>query len=227
MRQWIDRLLGGRIGPPPPSNAAAKVRESQRAIAAAAASYRNLKQSVAQLHRAARDQAAAYEQAAQYYVDRAREMQTCEREIDRVLQLGDRAAAKTVMARLRQLDEQLPQLKQMVETAERQVDAVRQTLDLQQSKLTAWHKQLQQLRHLHAFNRAEAARLDSQSALQAACEQFDTARATLDRHQLELQAIEQLSRDKTAWLETQLEQLEIARALELRQQLPRNEATGS
>ncbi len=217
MRGWIDRLLG--TGQP---GAGASVelqrtwnaRDSQRTIAAAARALKCLEDSAQQLKQARQQQILTGEQVTRDYLAAVKELQALEAASAEAKKRGDESAFSAAIARIRQLDGMLPQLKETVAQTEAQANELNQTLARQQVKIQSCRQQLQHLKHQHAFNQAEAARLQTRAAMTSARETFDTARTTLEQQQYQLQAMEELTRDRVESLVDRLEQLEISQDLQ-------------
>ena len=208
MRDWLDRWIGRRVSSNPLPNEIWNVRDSRRAIAAAAKALRSLEASTQNLKQARAEQSRARECAIQDYLEAVREVQALEGDVHVARQQGDATAVAAAIARIRHLDRCLPSLKQTVARADAQALDLSQTLEQQQRKLRVCRQQLQHLHNQHAFNQADAARLHMQTTSTAARDTFASARETLERYQDRLQAMETLTRDSEDALFQQLEQLD-------------------
>ena len=216
MRGWIDRLLGTgqpETGASVERQRAWNPRDSRRTIAAAERALKFLEDSAQALDRARQQQILTGDRMTRDYLAAVRELQALEVTSTEAKKRGDEPAASAAISRIRQLDGMLPQLKDTVAQTESQTNELVQILARQRAKIQSCRQQLQHLRHQHAFNQAEAARLQTRAAMTFARETFDSARDTLEQHQYQLQAMEELTRDRTESLVDRLEQLEVDREL--------------
>ena len=208
MFDWLERLLGGRRTEPRTSAASRCRRESSRVLTASRTAHRKLEASITFLAQAAVDQEMAYRQLEQQYLAKVTELKQCDDRLQTMGQVGYTSAISSLVSRQRQLEKALPEMKAAVESGDRQRQAIQHTLQQLRNKLRHQRGVLRQLHHQSLFNQAEAARLDSQSAVQSASQQLDRAQQALLRQQDELQAFRQLSADETTALMAALDRLE-------------------
>ncbi len=208
MFDWLGRLLGSRLLGPAPTAVARCCRESSQALAASETAHRKLESSIGFLAQAAVDQEVAYHQLEQQYLAKVNELKQCDEQLKEMGRVGYTNAIHSLLSRQRQLEKALPDMKAAVESGHRQRQAMQHTLQQLRSKLRQHHGVLRQLQHQSVFNQAEAACLDSQSAVEVASQQLERARQTLSRHQDELDAFKRLSTDETAALLAALDRLE-------------------
>ncbi|MGK7912689.1 MAG: hypothetical protein AB4050_14615 [Synechococcus sp.] len=208
MFDWLGRLLGNRWLATGSTAVSRCRRESTQVLAASKTAQRKLEASVTLLAQAAVDQEMAYRQLEQQYLAKVNELKHCEDRLLAMNQVGYSNSIRSLVGRQRQLEKALPDMKAAVESGHRQRQAIQHTLQQLRNKLRQQRGVLRQLYQQHAFNQAEAARLDSQAAIQSASQQLEHAQQTLLRQQDELQAISGLSTDETAALLAALDRLE-------------------
>lgn len=213
MFDWLGRLLKSRWPESNPTAVARCQRESSHVLAASRTAHRKLEASITLLAQAAVDQEMAFHQLEQQYLAKVNELRQCDTRLQRMSQVGYTNAISPLISRQRQLEKALPDMKAAVESGYRQRQAIQHTLQQLRNKLRHQRGTLRRLHQQSAFNRAEAARLDSETAVNSANHHLEHAHQTLLRQQDELQTFrrlssQQLSSDETAALLAALDRLE-------------------
>lgn len=208
MFEWLGQLLGGRWLKSRPTAVARCRRESSKALSASRTAHRKLEASIAFLAQAAVDQEMAYRQLEQQYLAKVNELKQCDDRLLKMSQVGYTSAIRSLVSRQRQLEQALPEMKAAVESGHRQRQAIQHTLQQLRNKLRHQRGMLRQLHQQSVFNRAEAARLDSESAVNSASHHLERAQQALLQQQDELQTFRRLSTDETAALLAAFDRLE-------------------
>jgi phage shock protein A len=179
------------------------------AVQVAEESLRAMQESVQRLTEAVATQVAAYQRAEQKYLLKVREYQSWENKAKLAAQQGDQAAARLAMSRAIEVERILAPLKENVETAERYVQAAKQKLAREKEALAARKSELMNLKDIQEVNQAleQMTRVNNSYNIDSAKSQFEAAKNAVERRQLKVQALNELSEDPNAQMETELNQM--------------------
>ena len=180
-------------------------------VAVAEESLRSMQESVQKLAAAVSTQVAAYQRAKTKYEEKVREMQTVERQAITAQRNGNEEAARLAMSKVIQTEAILPQLEAQVKQAELYVNASKDKLNRERTKLEAYKTDMQNMKDMAEINEALAAiaKVNNDLSIDSARSQFDQAKNAVERHNIEQQALAELSENPQEKLQAELEKMTI------------------
>jgi phage shock protein A len=178
-------------------------------VAVAEESLRSMQESVQKLAAAVSTQVAAYQRAKTKYEEKVREMQTVERQAITAQRNGNEEAARLAMSKVIQTEQILPQLEAQVKQAELYVNASKDKLNRERTKLEAYKTDLQNMKDMAEINEALAAiaKVNNDLNIDSARSQFEQAKNAVERHNIEQQALAELSENPQEKLQAELEKM--------------------
>ncbi len=195
------------------------------AVETAEEALRDMQTSVQKLSEAVATQVAAYQRAKQKYQDKAKEMQGFERQAMTAQKQGNEEAARLAMSKVIQIEQLLPQLEVQVQQAESYVNASKEKLRRERTKLEAYKTDMQNMKDMTEINEALAAmaKVNSDLNIDSARSQFEAAKSAVERRNLKQQAIAEFSENPDEKLQADLEKMTLDDAVA--QRLQRLEAS--
>lgn len=195
------------------------------AVETAEEALRDMQASVQKLSEAVATQVAAYQRAKQKYQDKAQEMQGFERQAMTAQKQGNEEAARLAMSKVIQIEQLLPQLEVQVQQAESYVNASKEKLRRERTKLEAYKTDMQNMKDMTEINEALAAmaKVNSDLNIDSARSQFEAAKSAVERRNLKQQAIAEFSENPDEKLQADLEKMTLDDAVA--QRLQRLEAS--
>nr|WP_293217658.1 PspA/IM30 family protein [Microcoleus sp. PH2017_29_MFU_D_A] len=190
-------------------------------VAVAEESLRSMQESVQKLAAAVSTQVAAYQRAKTKYEEKVREMQTVERQAIAAQRNGNEEAARLAMSKVIQTEQILPQLEAQVKQAELYVNASKDKLNRERTKLEAYKTDMQNMKDMAEINEALAAiaKVNNDLSIDSARSQFEQAKNAVERHNIEQQSLAELSENPQEKLQAELENMilddEVNRRLEM------------
>ncbi len=180
-------------------------------VAVAEESLRSMQESVQKLAAAVSTQVAAYQRAKTKYEEKVREMQTVERQAITAQRNGNEEAARLAMSKVIQTEAILPQLEAQVKQAELYVNASKEKLNRERTKLEAYKTDMQNMKDMAEINEALAAiaKVNNDLSIDSARSQFEQAKNAVERHNIEQQALAELSENPQEKLQAELEKMTI------------------
>lgn len=195
------------------------------AVETAEEALRDMQTSVQKLSEAVATQVAAYQRAKQKYQDKAQEMQKFERQAMTAQKQGNEEAARLAMSKVIQIEQLLPQLEVQVQQAESYVNASKEKLRRERTKLEAYKTDMQNMKDMTEINEALAAmaKVNSDLNIDSARSQFEAAKGAVERRNIKQQAIAEFSENPDEKLQADLEKMTLDDAVA--QRLQRLEAS--
>ena len=191
-------------------------------VAVAEESLRSMQESVQKLAAAVSTQVAAYQRAKTKYEEKVREMQTLDRQAFAAQRNGNKDAARLAMSKVIQIEQILPQLEDQVKQAELYVNASKDKLNRERTKLEAYKTDLQNMKDMAEINEAlgTIAKVNNDLNIDSARSQFEQAKKAVENHNIEQQALAEISENPQEKLQAELENMilddEVTRRLEMR-----------
>ncbi len=191
------------------------------AVETAEQALRDMQASVQKLSEAVATQVAAYQRAKQKYQDKVREMQSLERQAITAQKQGNEEAARLAMSKVIQIEQLLPQLEVQVQQAESYVNASKEKLRRERTKLEAYKTDMQNMKDMTEINEALAAiaKVNSDLNIDSARSQFESAKSAVERRNLKQQAIAEFSENPDEKLQADLEKMTLDDAVAQRLQM--------
>ncbi len=191
------------------------------AVETAEQALRDMQASVQKLSEAVATQVAAYQRAKQKYQDKVREMQRLERQAITAQKQGNEEAARLAMSKVIQIEQLLPQLEVQVQQAESYVNASKEKLRRERTKLEAYKTDMQNMKDMTEINEALAAiaKVNSDLNIDSARSQFESAKSAVERRNLKQQAIAEFSENPDEKLQADLEKMTLDDAVAQRLQM--------
>jgi phage shock protein A len=168
---------------------------------------RDIQSSVQRLTEAVATQVSAYRRAQQLYQQKVKEYQTHEQQALLAKEQGRMDLARQAMSKALSVEQILPELKERVQKAETYATAARERLTKEQLQLESYKSRLQNLKDLNEVNNAlaEMAKVSSQFNIDSARSQFEDASNAVQRKQLQVEALNELSESPTQKAEDELQ----------------------
>ncbi|WP_293236493.1 PspA/IM30 family protein [Microcoleus sp. PH2017_37_MFU_D_B] len=163
----------------------------------------------------------ARQRAKTKYEEKVREMQTVERQAIAAQRNGNEEAARLAMSKVIQTEQILPQLEAQVKQAELYVNASKDKLNRERTKLEAYKTDMQNMKDMAEINEALAAiaKVNNDLSIDSARSQFEQAKNAVERHNIEQQSLAELSENPQEKLQAELENMilddEVNRRLEM------------
>ncbi len=181
------------------------------AVQVAEESLRTMQESVQKLTEAVATQVAAYQRAEQKYLEKVKQYQALEGKAKLAAQQGNADAARLAMSQALTIEGILPQLKQNVEMAEQYVTSAKQKLTREKEKLAAYKNELSNMKDMQEVNQAleQMTRVNNSYNIDSAKSQFEAAKGAVERRQLKVQAVNELSQDPTEQLAADLDKMAV------------------
>lgn len=191
------------------------------AVETAEEALRDMQASVQKLSEAVATQVAAYQRAKQKYQDKVQEIQKLERQAITAQKQGNEEAARLAMSKVIQIEQLLPQLEVQVQQAESYVNASKEKLRRERTKLEAYKTDMQNMKDLAEINEALAAmaKVNSDLNIDSARSQFEAAKSAVERRNLQQQAIAEFSENPDEKLQADLEKMALNDAVTQRLQM--------
>ncbi len=191
------------------------------AVETAEQALRDMQASVQKLSEAVATQVAAYQRAKQKYQNKVQEMQRLERQAITAQKQGNEEAARLAMSKVIQIEQLLPQLEVQVQQAESYVNASKEKLRRERTKLEAYKTDMQNIKDMTEINEAltAIAKVNSDLNIDSARSQFESAKSAVERRNLKQQAIAELSENPDEKLEADLEKMTLDDAVAQRLQM--------
>lgn len=138
-------------------------------------------------------------------------MQTVERQAMAAQRNGNEEAARLAMSKVIQTEAILPQLEAQVKQAELYVNASKDKLNRERTKLEAYKTDMQNMKDMAEINEALAAiaKVNNDLSIDSARSQFEQAKNAVERHNIEQQALAELSENPQEKLQAELEKMTI------------------
>ncbi|HAT13377.1 MAG TPA: hypothetical protein DCS91_07210 [Microcoleaceae bacterium UBA11344] len=181
------------------------------AVAVAEESLRSMQESVQKLATAVSTQVAAYQRAKTKYEEKVREMQNIERQAVTAQRNGNEEAARLAMSKVIQTEQILPQLEAQVKQAEQFVNASKDKLNRERTKLEAYKTDMQNMKDMAEINEAlgAIAKVNNDLSIDSARSQFEQAKNAVQGRNLQQQALAELSENPQERLQAELENMTI------------------
>lgn len=191
------------------------------AVETAEEALRDMQASVQKLSEAVATQVAAYQRAKQKYQDKVQEMQKLERQAIAAQKQGNEEAARLAMSKVIQIEQLLPQLEVQVQQAESYVNASKEKLRRERTKLEAYKTDMQNMKDMTEINEALAAmaKVNSDLNIDSARSQFEAAKSAVERRNLKQQALAEFSENPDEKLQADLEKMALDDAVTQRLQM--------
>jgi phage shock protein A len=179
---------------------------------------RDIQSSVQRLTEAVATQVSAYRRAQQLYQQKVKEYQTYEQQALLAKEQGRMDLARQAMSKALSVEQILPELKERVQKAETYATAARERLAKEQLQLESYKSRLQNLKDLNEVNNAlaEMAKVSSQFNIDSARSQFEDASNAVQRKQLQVEALNELSESPTQKAEDELQAMSMDAELDRR-----------
>jgi phage shock protein A len=179
---------------------------------------RDIQSSVQRLTEAVATQVSAYRRAQQLYQQKVKEYQTYEQQALLAKEQGRMDLARQAMSKALSVEQILPELKERVQKAETYATAARERLTKEQLQLESYKSRLQNLKDLNEVNNAlaEMAKVSSQFNIDSARSQFEDASNAVQRKQLQVEALNELSESPTQKAEDELQAMSMDAELDRR-----------
>ncbi|MBC7879757.1 MAG: PspA/IM30 family protein [Anaerolineae bacterium] len=179
---------------------------------------RDIQSSVQRLTQAVATQVSAYRRAQQLYQQKVKEYQTGEQQALLAKQQGRLDLARQAMSKALSVEQILPELEERVQKAEAYATAARTRLAKEQLQLEAYKSRLQNLKDLNEVNNAlaEMAKVSSEFNIDSARSQFEDASNAVQRKQLQVEALNELSESPTQKADEELQAMSLDAELERR-----------
>ncbi|WP_254175313.1 PspA/IM30 family protein [Planktothrix pseudagardhii] len=197
------------------------------AVEVAAESLASMQQSVIQLTQTISTVMAAYQRAKQKYEIKEKEFYAFEQQAAIAYRQENEQMAHLAMSKAILIEQLLPELKAQVIQAEKVVMAAKDKLSREQQKLETYKVHLQNLKDVSEINEALAAiaKANTDLKIDAACEQFETAKSAVERRNLQISAQVELSESSINQLESNLTKMALDEEIIQRlQRLARSES---
>ena len=162
-----------------------------------------------QLAKAVAMQVGAYERAKRKYQEKTEELSNLERQALLAQKAGQEDGARLAMSRAIQIEKLLPALEQQVQQAEVFVNASKEKLNRERSKLEQYKSDMQNMKDLAEVNAAleSIARVNNQFDIGSARSSFEAAKGAVEGRHLRSAALAELSENPQEKLEADLEQM--------------------
>lgn len=179
---------------------------------------RDIQSSVQRLTQAVATQVSAYRRAQQLFQQKVKEYQTCEQQALLAKQQGRLDLARQAMSKALSVEQILPELEDRVQKAEAYATAARSRLAKEQLQLEAYKSRLQNLKDLNEVNNAlaEMAKVSSEFNIDSARSQFEDASNAVQRKQLQVEALNELSESPAQKADEALQAMSLDAELERR-----------
>jgi phage shock protein A len=179
---------------------------------------RDIQSSVQRLTEAVATQVSAYRRAQQLYQQKVKEYQTYEQQALLAKEQGRMDLARQAMSKALSVEQILPELKERVQKAETYATTARERLGKEQLQLESYKSRLQNLKDLNEVNNAlaEMAKVSSQFNIDSARSQFEDASNAVQRKQLQVEALNELSESPTQKAEDELQAMSMDAELDRR-----------
>lgn len=214
VRKTVDLIAGekaGRIifaswnwvwGKPIESGGKLSLEVAKDALATMEKKVINLTEAVAKV-------TASYQQARKIYETKQQEAYDAENKSKLAYERGNLEGARLAMTQVIATEKILPQLSQMVETAEERMNAAKEQLNREKEKLEMYKLQMDNLKTLAEFNEAMQKIFEATTDLNmgSAPVQFDESQKAIETRHLVEVAQAKLGENLTDKLESQLDQL--------------------
>ncbi|WP_293157422.1 MULTISPECIES: PspA/IM30 family protein [unclassified Microcoleus] len=190
-------------------------------VAVAEESLRSMQESVQKLAEAVSKQVAAYQRTKTKYEEKVREMQTLERQAKTANRNGNEEAARLAISKVIQIERILPQYEDAVKQAEQFVNASKDKLNRERTKLEAYKTDMQNMKDMAEINEALGAisKVNNDLNIDSARSQFEQAKNAVEKHNLEQQALAEISENPQERLQAELENMteddEVSRRLQM------------
>lgn len=190
------------------------------AVEVAEESLRSMQESVQKLAEAVAIQVAAYQRAKQKYEAKVQELQSFERQAATAQSQGNEDGARLAITRVIQIEQLLPQLEEQVKQAEKFVDASKDKLNRERTKLEAYKTDMQNMKDMSEINEAltSMAKVNSDLNIDSARSQFEDAKSAVQRRNLRNNALAELSENPAEKLSADLERMSLDDAVAQRLQ---------
>ncbi|MCC3465364.1 MAG: PspA/IM30 family protein, partial [Microcoleus sp. PH2017_06_SFM_O_A] len=190
-------------------------------VAVAEESLRSMQESVQKLAEAVSKQVAAYQRTKTKYEEKVREMQTLERQAKTANRNGNEEAARLAISKVIQIEKILPQYEDAVKQAEQFVNDSKDKLNRERTKLEAYKTDMQNMKDMVEINEALGAisKVNNDLNIDSARSQFEQAKNAVEKHNLEQQALAEISENPQERLQAELENMteddEVSRRLQM------------
>lgn len=191
------------------------------AVEVAEESLRSMQESVQKLTQAVATQVAAYQRAKQKYEEKVKELRTSESQAMTGQRNGNEEAARLAMTKVLQIEQLLPQLEEQVKQATLFVNASKDKLNRERTKIEQYKTDMQNMKDVSEINEALSAmaKVNSDLDIDSARSQFEAAKGAVQRRNLKVNAQAELSENPTEKLNAELEKMtldsEVARRLQM------------
>ena len=165
------------------------------AVEVAEESLRSMQESVQKLTQAVATQVAAYQRAKQKYEEKVKELRTSESQAMTGQRNGNEEAARLAMTKVLQIEQLLPQLEEQVKQAEQFVNASKDKLTRERTKIEEYKTDMQNMNDVSEINEALSAmaKVNSDLDIGSARSQFEAASCAVNRRNLKVNAQAELS----------------------------------
>jgi phage shock protein A len=179
------------------------------AVEVAQESLQSMQQSVVQLAEAVSQVMAAHRQAKDKYEAKQREFELLEKQALLAHKTGSVEAARMAMTQVMALEQLLPQLAERVSHAEQMMNAAKDKLGRERTKLETYKMQMQNLKALSEVNEALAviAKVNTDLNIDSARSQFETAESSVQHRYHQVESFATLSENPAEKLTAELDQL--------------------
>ncbi|MBS9385524.1 MAG: PspA/IM30 family protein [Dolichospermum sp. BR01] len=190
------------------------------AVAVAEESLQSMQEAVQKLAGAVAAQEGAYKTAKRKYEAKITESKTLEQQAMIAQRSGNEEAARMAMSKLIQTEQILPKLEEMVKQAETAVKASKDRLNRERVKLETYKSDMQNIKDMSEVNEALAmiAKVNNEIDIGSAKSDFEKAKGAVERRNLQIEALAELSENPTEKLQAEIETMtlddEVARRLQ-------------
>ncbi|MDB9437475.1 PspA/IM30 family protein [Dolichospermum lemmermannii CS-548] len=190
------------------------------AVAVAEESLQSMQEAVQKLAAAVAAQEGAYKTAKRKYEAKITESKTLEQQAMIAQRSGNEEAARMAMSKLIQTEQILPKLEEMVKQAETSVKASKDRLNRERVKLETYKSDMQNIKDMSEVNEALAmiAKVNNEIDIGSAKSDFEKAKGAVERRNLQIEALAELSENPTEKLQAEIETMtlddEVARRLQ-------------